>query len=683
MTCRIHAPWLLPLISLFCGLVAFPSCAQEAGPTSATSAAGLFTYRRADTAPGGITQIHINTRHTAPWTIQQNVFGNFLEHLGGVVYGGVWADVLHNPNLEKVNDQDLGPQGWESTGSASWQMGGYLSPRCIRFSVSPGTMQQRVFLPVHRIRRFTGIIYTRAPGEPGQISLLVQGRDTRAGQNYAQVSLPVSGSEWRRRVFHFKLPADAPAKGDAEEFVIQYAGGSPVDVDQVSLFPDDAVDGLDPDVIRAARAWHIPILRLAGNFSSGYHWQDGVGPRERRPTLPNLAWGGVESNEFGTDEFMDFARRIGAPVQIAVNAGNGTAEEAAGWVRYCKEHHEPVAIWEVGNELYGGWQIGHTDAAGNADRFVRFRTAMQAVDPTIKLIATGQGNEFLPGGVNNDLGWNTAVLRAALANGPAPDYLSMHPLVPLPDGLRGFSYEEQFESAMSHPAFLDRTLLPALADGIRAVEGPAATTRIAPTEWGIIVGGRDWRQGPTHDALSGALFNALTLNAFLRHGDWVTLANMTALMHGGGIKKPNGIVTVDPQYYTQQLYAQAEPRIPVETDWEGPGRDVPQRGFLPGVPDVPNVDVFSALNGNRQRLIVFVVNRSLNDPQPIHLSVDGFNGNRGSATILTSPDPQTGNTWEHPDAVAPQPFPLPNSSGRMDYSLSLPPHSLVVMTWRR
>ncbi|MDQ2732042.1 MAG: hypothetical protein M3Y56_10310, partial [Armatimonadota bacterium] len=181
----------------------------------------------------------------------------------------------------------------------------------------------------------------------------------------------------------------------------------------------------------------------------------------------------------------------------------------------------------------------------------------------------------------------------------------------------------------------------------------------------------------------GALFNALTLNAFLRHGDWVTLANMTGLMHGGGMKTPRGVLIVDPQYYTQQLYAVAEPRIPVETVWEGPGVDVPQRGFLPAVADVPNVDVFSALDGRRQRLTVFVVNRSLHDPQPIHLRVDGFSGDRGSATILTSPDVQTGNTWDHPDAVAPGPFPLPDSSGPSDCTVTLPAHSLVVMTWRR
>ncbi|MDQ2733074.1 MAG: hypothetical protein M3Y56_15580, partial [Armatimonadota bacterium] len=330
---RTFIPWLVPLIGLFGALAAVPSCAQDAGRTT-SPAPGLFTYHRTDAAPGGITQIHINAGHTAPWTIQQNIFGNFLEHLGNVVYGGVWADALHNPNLEKVDDRDTEPQWWDVKGSAAWQEGGYLSPRCVRLSGTDGTLLQRIFLPVHRTRRFTGTLYARALGETAQITLALQGMDNRAGQTFATVSLPVSGAEWQRKVFHFKLRADAPTKGDQEQFTISHGTGGPVDVDQVTLFPDDAVDGLDPDVIRTARAWHIPILRMAGNFSSGYHWQDGVGPRERRPTLRNQAWGGVESNEFGTDEFLDFAHRIGAPVQIAVNAGSGTAEEAAGWVQY-------------------------------------------------------------------------------------------------------------------------------------------------------------------------------------------------------------------------------------------------------------------------------------------------------------------------------------------------------------
>src|SRR5213078_2417399 len=99
-----------------------------------------------------------------------------------------------------------------------------------------------------------------------------------------------------------------------------------------------------------------------------------------------------------------------------------------------------------------------------------------------------------------------------------------------------------------------------------------------------------------HDTLAGAVYNALCLNMMLRQSDRVTLANMTAFMHGGGIKKPNGVVIVDPQYYTQQLYAEAQMHTPVSTTTIGPGSNVPERGYLPKAANVPDVDVFSALD---------------------------------------------------------------------------------------
>jgi alpha-N-arabinofuranosidase len=441
---------------------------------------------------------------------------------------------------------------------------------------------------------------------------------------------------------------------------------------------------MDPDTLRAAQAWHIPMLRFSGNYSSGYHWRDGVGPHEARPTVRNVAWGGVDTHRFGTDELLDLAHKLGAATQIGVNAGNGTPEEAAAWVRYCNDPTERVSLWEIGNELYGGWQIGHTDAAGNAERFVRFRDAMRQADPHIEIMATGKGDEFNPDGVARDTAWNEAVLHAAVANGgPAPDYLTLHPLVPLPGGLGNLPYAEVYESAMAHPAFLDQTLIPDVIQSITSIEGPDAKTKIAPTEWGLILGGDGWERVPNHNVLSGAIYSALTLNTFLRHGDWVTLANATALFHGGCIQKDHGVVYVNPQYYTSQLYAAAHPRTPVQTDWTGPGRDVPQRGFLPAATNVSDVDVFSALTADNAHLVAFVVNRHLNEARPIALNLTGFPASAVTATVLTSPDPQAINGWYFPDNVRPQPFPIPAHPGQKALTATLPPHSVVVFTFRR
>lgn len=664
-------------------LVAHLGCALAQTP-SAASSAELFRYSREDAAPGGLTSIRLNAARVAVAPVQPTVFSNFLEHLGGVLYEGVWANALNNPNLEKVEESETMPPWWDTVGNTSWSERGLLSPRSVRLMEGKGTLSQRVFLPVHRVRTYTLTLHTRAASGAGNLLITLRSNNDVAGPITFKQSLAVSGADWQ----HHRVAITAPAeiqKGQPSRLVLAHESGEPVDVDQIEMFPTDAVDGhFDPDVIRAARAWRIPMMRYSGNFSSGYRWRDGVGLRVARPTKRNPAWGGVESNHFGTDEFLRFCGLIGATPQIGVNAGNGTPEEAADWVRYVNGKERRVPIWEIGNELYGGWQIGHTDAPGNAARFVRFREAMLKADPRIQIIATGKGDEFGGEGLNRNRVWNEAVLRAAQENGGRiPEWLSIHPLVGLPGDIGNRPYAEQFESAMAHPTFVDRTLLPSIIQSIRDVQGPDAKTRIAPNEWGIIIVGNsgDWTKGPNHDVLAGAVFNALTLNAFLRHSDWVTLANMTAFMHGGGIKKPSGVVIVDPQYYTQQLYAMAAPRFPIETHWSGPGRDVPQRGFLPAVANVPDVDVAAALSADRRRLTAFVVNRSLDQTRPIKFSIAGFRSDAASATILSAPDAQARNTWEKPDTVAPRPFALPRAQAN-ELTVEVPPHSLIVFTFQ-
>lgn len=686
------------LTALLGGTLLPPSVhAKPVPPTVSASTRSLFHFRRDDAAPGGVTRISLDAARVAARPVSPNVFGNFIENLGTVIYDILWADALHNPNLGRVEKTDLEPQWWDQTGAAAWQEApgsGYLSQRSVRLSGPHGALSQRVYLPATRVRGYTLTLWTRAPGGEGRITLALRvggetGRGFRpgletAGQAAAQTAVSLSGPAWRKQTIHWTLPARTIAKGQAARVVVAHAGGGAVDVDQISLFPDDAQGGMDPDALRAAQAWHIPILRFSGNYSSGYHWRDGVGPREARPTDRNVAWGGVDSHAFGTDEFLDLAHRLGAETQMGVNAGNGTPAEAAAWVRYCNSKTRRVSLWEIGNELYGGWQIGHTDAAGNAARFVAFRDAMLQADPGIQVMATGKGDEFGPSGLDRDNAWNVAVLRASVANGgAAPDYLTIHPLVALPGGLGGLPYALEWESAMAHPAFMDQTEIPEMIQDIMRVEGPDAKTRLAPTEWGIILGGGGWERGPNHNVTAGAIYNALTLNTFLRHGDWVTLANMTALLHGGSIKKSHGVVTVDPQYYTSQLYAAARPQTPVAADWTGPGRDVPQRGFLPAAANVPDVDVFSALSADPKTLVAFVVNRHLTDAKPIHLSLAGFAPAGATATVLTSPDPQAGNTWDHPDNVKPHPFPLPAIAGKKSLDVTLPPHALVVFTFRK
>jgi alpha-N-arabinofuranosidase len=620
-----------------------------------------------------------------------------------VVYPGLWAQALLNPNLERIEPGDPEPQAWHLEG-ATWQEGGWNSARCVRMA-GKAVLMQDVSLPVHRTRdyvlTFAARTVTSAPHESA-LTLMIQGIGVKKqGEIYLRHEERITQAAWQTHRLTLRLPAGRMAKGERTRFVIQHSGAGAVEIDQIEIFPADSLQGMDPDVLQRAQEWHMPLVRWpGGNFASGYHWQDGIGPRAQRPTRRNAAWGGIEPNHFGTEEFLTFCRLLHVEPQLTVNAGDGTPDEAAAWVRYCNapattdvwgrrraanSHPAPydVRLWEVGNELYGSWQIGHTVAAENAARYVRFRDALLQADPHLRLIATGKGDEFTPDGLRHDADWNRRLLEAAVSDKrPAPDYLSIHPLVPLPGNLKSFSYADQYASAMAHPAFLDRVLLPDLARLIASVPGAKGKTKLAITEWGLIVGGAEWQNGPNHDAQAGAIYNALALNAMLRHSDLVTLANMTAFMHGGGIKKPNGVVIVDPQYWTQQLYAASGIRTPVAVAAVGPGQDVPARGFLPAVADVPDVDVFAGLTADAQTLVIFAVNRHRTDSRPLNLQLDGFRVTSLTATLLTAPDPQARNTVEHPDTVAPRPFPVSPwpPAPHADWQATLPPHSLAVFT---
>ena len=171
----------------------------------------------------------------------------------------------------------------------------------------------------------------------------------------------------------------------------------------------DIVARFRRDVLEAARPLAFPILRWpGGNFVSGYHWLDGVGPKDERPRRSELAWYAEESNRFGTNEFIEYCREVGTEPFICVNMGSGTMDEAQAWLEYCngtgntswanlRRRHgyaEPhrVRYWGLGNEMYGGWQIGNLEArdyvkrarafAGDGDHFGQIGRTRWAASPS-------------------------------------------------------------------------------------------------------------------------------------------------------------------------------------------------------------------------------------------------------------------------------------------------------------
>jgi len=196
-------------------------------------------------------------------------------------------------------------------------------------------------------------------------------------------------------------------------------------------------NGYRKDVLDAAKNLHVTQLRWpGGNFSSNYHWRDGIGPRDQRPPRLEMAWGTVESNRFGTHEFLDYCKLMGTEPYICTNMGTGTWTEAQEWVEYVNSpldtavtrerkkngRAEPwrVKYWGLGNEMDGGWQMGHKDVVEYSKFALEAAKLMKWTDPDIKLIAAGSSNY----GAGADwIGWNRTVLDFLKNHA---DYLALH-----------------------------------------------------------------------------------------------------------------------------------------------------------------------------------------------------------------------------------------------------------------
>ena len=194
--------------------------------------------------------------------------------------------------------------------------------------------------------------------------------------------------------------------------------------------------GYRQDVADLVRELGVPVIRYpGGNFVSCYDWHDGIGPKENRPKRMDYAWASIETNEFGIDEFCQWARKVGVEPMIAVNLGTGNIKDAGDLVEYCNHpggtwwsdlrakngHPEPykVKYWCLGNEMEGGWQAGHLSAEDYTKKALEAAKIMRWVDPSIKLVACGSSYEMLP----TYLDWDRVMLTGLYEQ---VDYISTH-----------------------------------------------------------------------------------------------------------------------------------------------------------------------------------------------------------------------------------------------------------------
>ena len=362
-----------------------------------------------------------------------------------------------------------------------------------------------------------------------------------------------------------------------EHFHRQIYGGV---FDPSSPFSDE--DGFREDVIEALRRIRTPIIRWPGGcYVSAYHWKNGVG-KNRVPTF-DKAWRVEESHLFGTDEFINLCRKIGCEPYICTNAGTGTAEEMSDWVEYCNlsgmgafakmraengfSSPHNVRFWSIGNENWGGHEIGAKDA-GEWGRFVRESAKMMLrVDPTIELSAASI----------DDLDWNLSLLRGA---GRYLDWISIHGYW---GNTEGGLIPDDYETVISHTGEDISGRIDRVRAYLKAL-GLDKKIKIAFDEWNLrgwyhpnlmdigdrenlrkedesfylseVIGQRDKNDINSIYTVADAVFSASFLNACLRNCDLVGMACFSPVVNTRGaiFTHEKGIV-LRPQFFVFELYA--------------------------------------------------------------------------------------------------------------------------------
>lgn len=421
--------------------------------------------------------------------------------------------------------------------------------------------------------------------------------------------------------------------------------------------------GLRLDTIAAVRDLKVPIVRWPGGcFADVYHWEDGIGPQSQRQPKPNRHWGGTEPNNFGTDEFLQFCELTSIEPYININLGSGTLDEALRWLEYCngttatEQGHrraengraEPynVKFWGIGNETWGPWEMGHTDANTYSTSLSLWSKAMKQQDPSIKTLGVGSEE-------GNDHDWDRTVLRNA---GNDIDFLTIHMYGATTENSR----EDYLRLAFTADYFDDRlTRISKMID-----ETTSNSVKISIDEWNIrhFENGKQNRKSPR--AMQDAIFSAGFLNAMIRQAHYVEMANYVFLINGNGTLLIRGDEVVwTPLAHVFHGYVEAMTGPLVSTQVEGPGtvpprlitavadRHVPE-DYKPGKrPWIDTAAVKTADSG----YVISIVNRNPDDTARVTLrDADGKQLNIKRVWQLASDSVHAENNFDQPQAVKPQ-----------------------------
>ncbi|KAI3327772.1 glycoside hydrolase family 51 protein [Xylariaceae sp. AK1471] len=446
-------------------------------------------------------------------------------------------------------------------------------------------------------------------------------------------------------------------------------------------------NGFRKDVIEALKELDVPVIRYpGGNFVATYHWQDGIGPREKRPSRPELAWLGTETNQFGTDEFMAWlsvlseGRPDGKRVEpyLCFNMGTGTLDEALAWVEYCNGtrntyyanlrrangHVEPyrVKYWALGNEVWGPWQIEQMTAEDYAKKAAQWAKALRLLDPDIVLILCGQ---------DGTASWDHTVLQACA---PVIDMHSIHVYT-----AAGTSHIKNVTAPLAAERAIRITAsLIELARIERNVPVSKPPTKICFDEWNVW----DPERAPGDKGaeetytLSDALAVAVWLNVFVRQSRYIGMANIAQTVN---VISP--LMTTDKGVVKQStwwpllLFSKHMRGWTVATHVRaGAYGGETQPGWLQGALEgAPFLDVSASVD-EQSYVSLAVVN--ISETEDFEVEVKGVVGKDVSVYTVTAPQVTATNT-EAKEEVG-----IAESTWNGEGPYKFPKHSFTMLRWK-
>ena len=577
--------------------------------------------------------------------ISEYIYGQFIEHLGRCIYGGIWAEMLEDRKFFYPVGADESP--WQIVGNKNVirmsTENSFVGEHTPEISAPGGIVQDE--LGLIEAKEYVGRIWLKGTSEIEAVDVsLIWGDGPQERQT---ITIEEIADTYTKTPLNFR----AGATTDNGRIEVVGRGKGKFSIGTVSLMPADNVKGMRADTLKLLKELNAPIYRWpGGNFVSGYDWRWGIGPRDKRPPVKNPAWKGIEHNDFGLDEFIIFCREVGAEPMITVNSGfgddhsaaeevqyaNGSADTPMGKWRAANGHRQPYNVkwWCVGNEMYGNWQLGYMSLEHYVRKHNLFAKAIRKVDPSIKLIAVGSAGPWSEGMLKNCAEYMDLISEHFYqkAKESVPEHVRQ-----IPDAVRG--------KVTAHRDYRKRL------DSLKGKD-----IRIAIDEWNYWYGTHLFGELGTRYFLRDALGIAAGLHEMIRNSDIVFMANYAQTVNViGAIKTTKTAAAFETTGLVLNLYRNHFGSLPVAVTG-----------------DAEPLDVVVAWTEERKALTVAIVNPTENEHElTLNLKGGQLTGS-GQLWLIAHSDPLAYNEPGKEPRVVIEERPVTGISNK----LNVPPLSI-------